>query len=458
MDFICLTASGILAAYLHPAVATPVDAIRLFDQNLGSFLTVYIVWFVIGSSQGMFVSHRRDTLLYQLWISLKSTVTTLALAYAIVSIVGGSQPDTRFSLYFAGSVLVVVGGFRAILCIALWFARQRGLNPRFVLIVGANDRTANLIRVLHDRASFGYKIVGVLDDEADRMSYLQEFNIRYLGKCADAETLLGDMVIDEIHVCLPMRSHYKTIHDIADLCLGLGVSLRIVADLFPIQLATSRLHTIEGIPMLSMATVAEDTGRLALKRVIDMVGATILLLLLSPLFLIVAILIRTTSRGPVFFLQERVGLNQRKFKMIKFRSMVVDAESQRDVLHTHNESDGPIFKIRNDPRVTPVGRWIRRLSIDELPQLVNVAMGHMSLVGPRPHPSKEVAQYNWHHRRRLSVKPGMTGLAQVSGRSSLPWQKTVDLDLSYIDTWSILADVRILARTIKAVLSAHGAN
>jgi exopolysaccharide biosynthesis polyprenyl glycosylphosphotransferase len=230
-----------------------------------------------------------------------------------------------------------------------------------------------------------------------------------------------------------------------------------VADLFPLQLATSRLHTLEGIPMLSLTMVSEDAPRVALKRSMDIAGAGILLLLLSPLFALVAFLIKITAPGPVFFLQERVGLNQRKFHMIKFRSMVVDAEARKEQLQLHNESDGPIFKIKNDPRVTPVGRWIRRLSIDELPQLVNVLKGDMSLVGPRPHPSKEVAKYNWHHRRRLSVKPGMTGLAQVSGRSSLAWEKTVDLDLQYIDTWSIWADILILFRTVKAVVSANGA-
>jgi lipopolysaccharide/colanic/teichoic acid biosynthesis glycosyltransferase len=156
-------------------------------------------------------------------------------------------------------------------------------------------------------------------------------------------------------------------------------------------------------------------------------------------------------------LQERVGLNQRKFKMIKFRSMVPDAELQRHEMEHLNESDGPIFKIKNDPRITPVGRFIRRYSIDELPQLINVLRGEMSLVGPRPHPTKEVMRYNWHHRRRLSVKPGMTGLAQVSGRSDLSWDDSVELDLRYIDGWDIFTDVYILMRTFRAVLAADGA-
>lgn len=457
VDVICLTASAFLAAYFHPDIGGMPEAVVVFNQNFSSFMTVYLLWFMIGWTQGMFVSHRRDTLSYQLWISLKSTITTLALAYAIVSILTGTQPDTRFSLYFAGLVLLTVGGFRAALCIVLWLARQRGLNPRYVLIVGANERTANLIRILTERASFGYRIIGVLDDDPERMAHLKEFNLSYLGGFDEAENLLGDQVIDELHVCLPVRSHYETIQDLADLCMGLGVSLRMVADLFPLQLATSRLHTLEGIPMLSLTMVTEDAPRLALKRLIDILGSAVLLIGLGPLFLLVAFLIKVTSPGPVFFLQERVGLNQRKFNMIKFRSMVVDAEEKKDTLQVQNESDGPIFKIKNDPRVTSVGRWIRRFSIDELPQLVNVLKGDMSLVGPRPHPSKEVAKYNWHHRRRLSVKPGMTGLAQVSGRSSLAWEKTVDLDLTYIDTWSLWSDISILFRTVQAVATARGA-
>ena len=211
------------------------------------------------------------------------------------------------------------------------------------------------------------------------------------------------------------------------------------------------------IPMLSLSTVPESTAQLAFKRLLDIVVSLSLLIGLSPFFLLVAILIKLESPGPVFFLQERVGMNQRRFKIYKFRSMVADAEEQRKNLETLNEADGPVFKIRNDPRITRVGRFIRKYSIDELPQLINVLRGEMSLVGPRPPIPAEVEQYTWDQRRRLSVKPGMTGLWQVSGRSDLSFKEWVELDLRYIDSWSIWEDFAILLKTFRVVIEGRGA-
>jgi len=241
------------------------------------------------------------------------------------------------------------------------------------------------------------------------------------------------------------------------LCEGMGVGVRLIADLFPLRLATSRVMKIEDIPILALSTVPENQPQLILQRVTDIVVSATALLLLSPVFLMTAIAIKLETRGPVFFRQERVGLNRRRFKMAKFRSMVADAEARRKEVEALNEADGPIFKAANDPRLTCVGRFIRKYSIDELPQLFNVLMGHMSLVGPRPPLPHEVALYSWRERRRLSVKPGMTGLSQVSGRSDLSFDDTVDLDLYYIDRWSIGLVFRILVMTVPAVLKGRGA-
>ena len=215
-------------------------------------------------------------------------------------------------------------------------------------------------------------------------------------------------------------------------------------------------HTLAAIRKSGIRFEFAVDGGKRIKRIMDILIVILILPIALPLLFVVAIIVKLTSRGPVFFLQERVGLDNRRFNIIKFRSMLPDAESQlSDVLHL-NEADGPIFKIRQDPRVTFVGRYLRRYSIDELPQLINVLRGEMSLVGPRPHPTDEVAQYSSSHARRLSVQPGMTGLAQVSGRSSLAWNDAVALDLHYIDNWNNFADVRILARTFRAVVSTQG--
>ena len=194
-----------------------------------------------------------------------------------------------------------------------------------------------------------------------------------------------------------------------------------------------------------------------LKRLMDIGIALLTLLLLAPLFLLIALLIKLRMPGPVLFLQERIGRQGRPFRMLKFRTMVVDAEEQRAELEAFNETGGPTFKMTNDPRITPLGRVLRKYSLDEFPQLINVLQGHMSLVGPRPLPIYEVDHLSESHRRRLSVLPGITGLSQVSGRSDLCWEEWLNLDLEYIDTWNIFEDIRILVKTLFVVLRGHGA-
>jgi exopolysaccharide biosynthesis polyprenyl glycosylphosphotransferase len=193
------------------------------------------------------------------------------------------------------------------------------------------------------------------------------------------------------------------------------------------------------------------------KRLVDVVASLLLIALLSPVLVALALVVSTTSRGGAFFVQRRVGLNGSLFPMIKFRSMVADADTRVDALMNSNEGSGPLFKLRSDPRVTRVGRFLRKTSLDELPQLINVILGHMSLVGPRPALPREVEQYNARERRRLQVKPGITGLWQVSGRSNLTWEESVKLDLYYVENWSVTTDFTILLKTVKAVVGKDGA-
>jgi len=210
--------------------------------------------------------------------------------------------------------------------------------------------------------------------------------------------------------------------------------------------------------MLTVSATPRQPVALLVKRVTDLFGSAAAIVILSPVFIIAAILIKTTSRGPVFFAQSRVGLNGRTFKLYKFRSMFRDAEEHRAALANRNEMSGPVFKIKNDPRITVVGKWMRRFSIDELPQFWNVLAGDMSLVGPRPPIPEEVKKYERWQRRRLSMKPGITCLWQVSGRNAIDFENWMRLDLTYIDTWSLRLDVQILLRTVPVVLTARGAH
>jgi exopolysaccharide biosynthesis polyprenyl glycosylphosphotransferase len=234
--------------------------------------------------------------------------------------------------------------------------------------------------------------------------------------------------------------------------------VRFLPGLFNLKLARPRADEFEGDPLITLSTGRMDGWPIVLKRVLDITLSVLVLLLLAPLLLLVAVLIKMTSEGPVFFTQDRLGLNKRRFKICKFRTMVVDAEQKQAALEHLNEQQGPVFKIQADPRITPIGRLLRKTSIDEVPQLFNVLRGEMSLVGPRPLPVRDYEGFDqdW-HRRRFSVRPGITCLWQISGRNSIGFDKWMELDMRYIDEWSLWLDFRILAGTIPAVLKGTGA-
>jgi exopolysaccharide biosynthesis polyprenyl glycosylphosphotransferase len=264
-------------------------------------------------------------------------------------------------------------------------------------------------------------------------------------------------VVDEVFIALPIKSCYNDIQTAIRVCEEVGVESKYLSDVFQVSLARPRYEQTQQFPMVTMKVVQDDY-RLIVKRAIDIVGSLCGLIVLLPILVAAALAIKLTSQGPIFFTQERFGLNKRRFRMIKFRSMVTDAEALQASLEQMNEARGPVFKIKNDPRVTPVGRFIRKTSVDELPQLLNVLRGDMSLVGPRPLPKRDVALFSEAAlMRRFSVKPGITGLWQISGRSNVGFDRWAELDLKYIDGWSLSSDLKILIKTIPAVLKCNGA-
>jgi len=264
-------------------------------------------------------------------------------------------------------------------------------------------------------------------------------------------------VVDEVLIALPVKSHYAAIQRTIDECERAGVESRYSPDVFVSRLARPCVESLDGEAAVAMKVVNDDY-RVAIKRMIDIVGAGLGLLVLAPLLLAIAVAIVTTSPGPVIFGQERYGWRKRRFIMYKFRTMVTDAEALQATLESRNEAEGPVFKLSDDPRVTPLGRILRKTSLDELPQLWNILRGEMSLIGPRPLPLRDVNRFSdaW-LMRRFSVLPGLTGLWQVSGRSNLPFGEWMQLDLQYIDGWSLALDLNILLRTIPAVLRGTGA-
>jgi exopolysaccharide biosynthesis polyprenyl glycosylphosphotransferase len=274
----------------------------------------------------------------------------------------------------------------------------------------------------------------------------------------ELNSVIAHHPVDEVLVALPIDRYRPLVDAIVRQCEEQGIIVRVRTEMFNLQIARSHLDDLQGVPVLTIQSGPSDGWQLVAKRFIDILASTGLLITLAPLFAIVTLLIRLDSPGPVFFGQERIGFNKRRFRMLKFRTMVAEADRQQDMLEHLNEAEGPVFKIKNDPRITRVGKFLRRFSIDELPQLFNVLKGDMSLVGPRPLPVRDVDRIDvqW-HKRRFSIKPGITCLWQVNGRSNIGFDDWVRMDLDYIDKWSLGLDLLILMKTIPAVFRGPGA-
>jgi len=332
-------------------------------------------------------------------------------------------------------------------------ARRYGRNYRNVVLVGTGPRAADVRRRIERHAEWGLRIVGYVDDTD--LPVDGSIPADLVHKLIDIPAILRDEAVDEVIVAGP-RSMFAALGPVVGACAEAGVPFTMLTDLFGDYLPAPRVTSFDQHGALSFKPVHHNAGKLAVKRAIDVVGAGTGLLIAAPVLALAALSIRLTSSGPILFRQTRCGVNGRPFEITKLRTMCVDAESQLDqVLHL-NEMDGPVFKVAEDPRITGVGRWLRRYSLDEIPQLLNVIRGDMSLVGPRPALPHEVAQYETSERRRLSMRPGLTCLWQVGGRNDVDFDEWVKLDIEYIDSWSLRTDFKILLRTVPTVLSGTG--
>jgi exopolysaccharide biosynthesis polyprenyl glycosylphosphotransferase len=329
-------------------------------------------------------------------------------------------------------------------------------DRRRVLIVGSGPRAVHLYNHICASPDADAELVGFVDTSGH--AFADEARSRMLGALEDLEPLLMQHVVDEVLIALPTKSCYAEIQWTIEVCERVGIEAKYLADVFRCTLAGARYDDSQHGPFVAVKVVTDDK-RWLVKRVIDFAGALSGLIVLSPVLLAIAAGVKLTSPGAVLFVQERYGLRKRRFKMYKFRTMVADADRLQASLEHANEADGPVFKIKNDPRVTPLGRFLRRTSLDELPQLINVLKGDMSLVGPRPLPVRDVHlfRHGW-LMRRFSVPPGLTCLWQISGRSNLGFDDWIALDLQYIDRWSLALDFEILAKTVPVVLRGTGAS
>ncbi|HWE52259.1 MAG TPA: sugar transferase [Bryobacteraceae bacterium] len=335
--------------------------------------------------------------------------------------------------------------------------RQFGVL-RYVLVVGLGDRARHLAQTLESYYDNGLRIVGFLacpeDGPApDTFRIEREYPVFPI---ASLQSMIRKHVIDEVHFAVE-SDRLPSLEDVFLSCDDEGVTSRIAVDFFPHVNSQIALERIGPMPLLTFSAAPDDEVLLLVKRVTDMALASVALLVLSPVFLLVAVLVKLTSPGPVIFKQIRCGLNGRNFTFYKFRSMVVDAEERMDEVAHLNPKD-VVTKIPNDPRLTPVGRFLRRFSLDELPQLFNVLRGDMSLVGPRPAIPSEVDRYKRWQRRRLRMRPGLTCLWAVNGRDAVDFETWMRLDMAYIDNWSLTLDARIILQTIPHVITGKGAS
>ena len=430
--------------------------IGLMESYLWLLLFILPVWLGLLSLRGGYQELRMKSYPRMVWTIFQVSVLGLICFGAFMYLLKLHYVSRAFLGLFVVLSFGLLSLGRWILLFFFRLMLRRGYFCRSLLIVGTGRRARHFVQVIRAHANWGLRIIGFLDDDPKLIGHKVE-GVEVLAGLADLPKILREKVIDEVIFVIP-RNWVTRMEPCILECELIGVRATMAVDLFNLHFAKAQSTDLAGIPLISFDTTPMDQWRLALKRTLDFVTATIGLILLAPLFLTVAWAIKITSPGPVFFRQVRCGINGRRFLLYKFRSMSADAEARRAELEHLNEMDGPVFKVTNDPRLTPVGRWLRKLSIDELPQLFNVLRGEMSLVGPRPPLPSEVEKYEPWQRRRLSMRPGITGYWQVSGRNRVKdFDQWTRLDLQYIDRWSLTLDAQILLKTVPAVLFGVGA-
>ena len=433
-------------------------SMRIKIQNLLIIGVVFTSWLFIFNLVGIHRSRRIGKISREILDIFKATTIATSVLLMTGFIFNIIIINTNFLVIFWGVSSLLLISSRIILRITLKKARLKGHNLRQMIIVGTGERSIKFAEKICRSPELGYHIAGFVDDQWEGLEKFNGNGWKLLGNLEDFQEVIKNQVIDEVVISLPVKSHYEKIGTIIKLCEEQGILVRLLSDLFDLKIAKSYVDYLDDTPILTLHSTPIEQWPHLVKKFVDVAVSLVLLVLLSPFFILIAILIKCDSKGSVFFIQERVGYNKRKFKLIKFRTMIQDAEVKQNELEYQNEATGPVFKIKNDPRFTRVGKWLRRLSLDELPQLINVLKGEMSLVGPRPLPLRDYRGFdqNW-HRRRFSVRPGITCLWQVNGRSNTPFEEWMELDMEYIDNWSLGLDVKILAKTIPAVIRGTGA-
>jgi exopolysaccharide biosynthesis polyprenyl glycosylphosphotransferase len=426
-----------------------------FSSYILSCLALVAILFLLFHFSGVY-RQRRDRLWLEEIYTIASATTIGVVSLITVNLVFRPLLYSRLLfLYTAILVVLLLGISRFVISLIRGYLRRHGIGVQRVVLIGAGDVGRMVMRTIAARPGLGYELVGFLDDNPTKGS-TDIGRFKALGSVDNFTQVRDSFKIDLAIICLPWQSH-RTVARLLNECDQGNIKAQVVPDLFQLTKNQMQVEEINGIPLISTREVSIAGGNLILKRMFDLVFSTLIGVISLPISALIALAIRLDSPGPILYAQTRVGKNGQQFRIYKFRSMVSNAEARRGEVACLNEATGPLFKVRDDPRRTRVGRILRRFSLDELPQLINIFRGEMSLVGPRPNLPEEVAQYqDWHHKR-LSVSPGATGLWQVSGRSDLTFDEMVLLDIYYAENWSLGLDLNILISTVPKALIGKGA-
>jgi exopolysaccharide biosynthesis polyprenyl glycosylphosphotransferase len=441
---------------LHPGEWRDVLELRVTVQN-ALFIAAYVgAWHFVLKGWGLYRSFRLAPAARELRrLAIAVTMAALPL-WPAGQLLDFEYVNASFLVAFMCMTFASLAVERRVIRAFARMLRRRGMNLRSAVIVGDVAGVAETSASLMQRSDLGYSVVESIElanGRADGLSPIEQID--------DAKTRIDALIdragLDEVFIVLPLDGSDPSIRELISHCEEQGIMVRVLTRIADLNWARVIVDEVAGQPVLSITSGPPDSFGLLLKRAIDVTIAVVGLLACLPIFIAVAIAIKLDSRGPVFFCQERVGLNRRRFTTYKFRTMVPDALVQQESIEHLNEADGPVFKIKNDPRITRVGEFLRRTSIDELPQLFNVLKDEMSLVGPRPLPVRDVNRMDirW-HKRRFAVKPGITCLWQARSREPR-FDEWIQADMEYIDQWSLALDLKILLRTIPAVLHRNGA-
>lgn len=459
-DTVAMALAGLAATYIRFGTLRIDVAIEL-DVDLQYWqlsLIVPFVWLAFLTFDGLYDIDRLS------WDFAELTRVGRALALGVVGVIlltfavrlPGLSRAWLLLTYVLSSALVFIG--RLAVQRMLTWVRGRGQMLYRTVVVGTNSEALRIVDVLGRTHAHGLVPVGCVSSNGgdERSDDMCAAGVPCLGRADDVAPIVREHDADTVVVASSAFDHDEIARMISEL-RKIPVRIHISSGLFEVLTTRVFVREVAGVPLITIKRVGFTRLNRIVKRAFDVAVSSAIMIVGSPLWLALALAVKTTSKGPVFYLQKRIGKGGRPFGMYKFRSMVANADAIRDRLAEDNEADGPIFKMRNDPRITPVGRFMRRYSLDEFPQLINVFKGEMSLVGPRPPLPAETEQYGDQHWRRLEVPPGMTGLWQVSGRSDLSFDEMVRLDLFYIENWSLTFDLALLVRTIPAVMFARGA-